>query len=545
MTGLLAEADRVVDPAWYHVGQRDYAILVPFALFMFGVAVITVLSHRYQKTGDFRTEYYVAGRSFGAWVLAMSWVATLASGGSFLGYPSLVFSYGWSMAFWVSGSIVTAVIGLGIVGKRINRLARRTGALTLVDLLRDRFGSHAVGVTYSGVILVTTSVYLVAQFVAGARILESLLETSYAMGLLLFAVSVVAYTTVGGFRAVAWTDTLQGIVMIVGVVLLVPLTLSAAGGLERATLTGEHSQAARVDPEAAEHGVETERHAYLYPPGPRKQTEPGDDEMGGVFLPIGMGLSLFLIRSLGALMMPTTVPRMLAFRDTAALRRALMVLAPFFLLMYGSSLITMNCAPSLGLDLEPGESDQAMPALAQRLVELDAAPALLAGLLIAAPFAAVMSTVDSALLVISACVVRDLVEKSFGIRLSDTAMRRLSYSVTALAGAGVFVGALMIEPRFLQPLVIHYVGGSASALFWPGLATLFWRRATATGVTAGLAGGGVIYIAAIFFKPLIDPVVLLHPFVYGFVGSAILVTAVSLCTAGQDDEQLVPYFGRG
>ena len=214
MTGLLAQQP------WYHLGQRDFAILIPFGLCMLGVAVITVLSHRHQKTGDFRSEYYVADRSFGTWVLAMSWVATMASGGSFLGYPSLVYSYGWSMAFWVSGSIVTAVVGLGIVGKRINRLARRTGALTLVDLLRDRFGSHAVGVTYSMVILVTTSVYLIAQFVAGARILENLLETSYAMGLLLFAVSVVAYTTVGGFRAVAWTDTLQGIVMIIGVVLL-------------------------------------------------------------------------------------------------------------------------------------------------------------------------------------------------------------------------------------------------------------------------------------------------------------------------------------
>ncbi|GIT29886.1 MAG: hypothetical protein Ct9H300mP1_19320 [Planctomycetaceae bacterium] len=89
--------------------------------------------------------------------------------------------------------------------------------------------------------------------------------------------------------------------------------------------------------------------------------------------------------------------------------------------------------------------------------------------------------------------------------------------MTALAGAGVFAGALMIEPNFLQPLVIHYVGGSASALFWPGLATLFWRRATARGVTAGLAGGGVVYVAAIFvFKPLFDPVVPLHAFVYGF-----------------------------
>ena len=83
MTGLLAQQP------WYHLGQRDYAILVPFGLFMLGVAVITVLSHRYQKTGDFRSEYYVANRSFGwrsstpdahrfatgSWLAAQQWTA--------------------------------------------------------------------------------------------------------------------------------------------------------------------------------------------------------------------------------------------------------------------------------------------------------------------------------------------------------------------------------------------------------------------------------------------------------------------------------------
>ncbi|GIS61407.1 MAG: hypothetical protein CM1200mP2_36320 [Planctomycetaceae bacterium] len=172
----------------------------------------------------------------------------------------------------------------------------------------------------------------------------------------------------------AWTDTLQGIVMIIGVVFLVPLALSAVGGLERATLTGERSQAVRVDPEAARARVETERHAYLYPPGPRKHTEPGDGQMGGVFLPFGMGLSLFLIRSLGALMMPQRCHGCWPFGhqglETGADRAG-----SYFLLMYGSSLITMNCAHSLGINLPPGKSDQAMPALAQRLVELEVAPA--------------------------------------------------------------------------------------------------------------------------------------------------------------------------
>ena len=227
--------------------QQDPYILVPFFGYMMGVFVIAVLAHQYLKKGDFETEYYVGSRSFGAWVLAMSWVATMASGGSFLGYPSLVYSYGWSMAFWVSGSTVIALVGLGIVGKRINRLARQTGALTLVDLLRDRYQSNAVGVVYALVIVFVTSIYLWAQFVAGARILESMLNINYTTGLAVFAVSVVAYTTYGGFRAVAWTDTLQGIVMIVGIVLLVPFAVSAVGGLETATMNLRD----REDPVAA------------------------------------------------------------------------------------------------------------------------------------------------------------------------------------------------------------------------------------------------------------------------------------------------------
>ena len=90
---------------WYELTQRDPAILIPFVGYMLGVFAIAIIAHRYQRGADFEVEYYVAGRSFGPWVLALSWVATLASGGSFLGYPSLVYSYGWTIAFWVSGSM--------------------------------------------------------------------------------------------------------------------------------------------------------------------------------------------------------------------------------------------------------------------------------------------------------------------------------------------------------------------------------------------------------------------------------------------------------
>ena len=358
---------------WYGFTQTDPNVLVPFAGYLVAVFVIAVLAHRHRRTASFESEYYVAGRGLGAWVLALSWVATMFSGGAFIDYPSLIYSYGWTVAFWVSGSIVTALVGLGIAGKRINRLARQTGALTLVDLLRDRFRSNAVGILCIVVIIPPTLVYLIAQFAAGTRVLQAMLGTTYPTGLVLFTLSVVAYTTYGGFRAVAWTDTLQGIVMIAGILVLVPLAVSAAGGIEAAT----RQLATRDDPVAMDRGLQPAPHSYLYGPGPEK----------------------------------------VVATDTGA----------------------------------PPEE---------------------------AP----------------------------------------------------------------QPLVIHYGGAVTAALFWPGIATLFWKRATRVGVIGGLAGGPLVYLACVVSPPL-GEVLPMHPFVYGFFGSAVAVYLGSILTTPQDRVQLTRYFG--
>ena len=540
---LLADGQSIAE--WWQGYELDLFVVVPFAAYMLAVFGIAIVAHRYLSTKQFEEEYYVGGRSFGTWVLAMSWVATMASGGSFLGYPSLVYSYGWSVAFWVSGATVAALVGLGIVGKRINRLARQTNALTLVDLLRDRYKSKAIGVAYAIVVIFVTFVYLVAQFAAGARILKTMLGMPYLLGLGLFAVSVIAYTTYGGFRAVAWTDTLQGIVMIIGIVLLVPFSLSHVNGLENATT----ELAERQDPTLELVGEPSPRHTYLYPPGPRKidkkifeQHEkdgvvPAVDSLKSEWLVIGMGISFFMLRPLGSLMMPTTVSRMLSFKDTKSLRRALIVLAPYVMLMYGSSLITMNCAHSLGIDLTPGNSDDAVPELAKVV-----APEWLAGILIAAPFAAVMSTVDSALLVVSGAVVRDLGQKSFKLELSESGLKTFTYVVTG--GIGLLAFCLAISPpAFLIDLVIFHVGGSVAALMVPSLATLFWRRMNRHGMLWGMVGGLLAFIVA-------DQVArqgylsMLHPFIFGVAVSMLLTICVTLLTPPQEEWLVERYFGR-
>ena len=122
------------------------------------------------------------------------------------------------------------------MGKRLNQVARETGAITISDLLRDRYESPALGLFTTCAIIFFTTANLVAQFKAGGIIVEETFNLGgrggYLAGLLLFAAVVVLYTAYGGFRAVVWTDVIQGIVMVSGVLILLPVVLERAGGLE-------------------------------------------------------------------------------------------------------------------------------------------------------------------------------------------------------------------------------------------------------------------------------------------------------------------------
>ena len=126
--------------------------------------------------------------------------------------------------------------------------------------------------------------------------------------------------------------------------------------------------------------------------------------------------------------------------------------------------------------------------------------------------------------------------------MSEKSVKALIYAVTGGAGVLVFVLTLLVEPVFLQPLVIHYGGAVTAALFWPGIATLFWKRATREGVIGGLAAGPLVYLFCVVRPPFAE-IFPMHPFVYGFFGSALTVYLGSILTMPQDRDQLARYFG--
>ena len=122
------------------------------------------------QEGPFLKGYFLGNRGLGAWALALT--ATVQSGGTFMGYPSLVYSHGWVVAVWIGSYMVVPITGFGVLGKRFAQLSRRTGAITVPDLLRIRFGSPAVGLISSLFIILFMSSMMVAQFKAGAIVMK-------------------------------------------------------------------------------------------------------------------------------------------------------------------------------------------------------------------------------------------------------------------------------------------------------------------------------------------------------------------------------------
>src|ERR671917_1045239 len=208
-----------------HAEEPTLLALVIFTLISLGLGVVANYTKR---KGSFLEKYFLGNRSLGAFAVALT--AAVMSGGTFVGFPSLVYSFGWVVALWIASYMIAPLTVLGILGKRIGQLSRKTGAITLPDLFRERFGSPSLGLLTSLLVMFFLSTNLVAQFAAGARILKIALPTrivtmivgeqwaalpqmDYLIGLTVFTATVVAYTTYGGFLAAIWTDVFQSIIM--------------------------------------------------------------------------------------------------------------------------------------------------------------------------------------------------------------------------------------------------------------------------------------------------------------------------------------------
>ena len=622
------------------------AALWMFLVYIIGVLVLAGFANRLLKNRSFLSEYFLGSRSLGVWAFALTFAATSASGGSFTGFPSKIYTHGWILALWIGSYMVVPICMMGLIGKRLNQIARISGAITVPDVFRDRFGSMNFGLVVTALIVFFMVFNLVAQFKAGSLILKTLFRNvpsfQYAVGvtaglsqswdllvdpgylvcLAVFGIVVILYTTYGGFRAVVWTDVLQGGAMVVGVMVMLPLTLYQVGGLTKATQQlGEmtpprigtgiltvnsmksevavssgqwiYRELGRPEPELfrvmtsvriqsgesievpilevtgaeeidrirdtkglaenrefelSELKLESYAHgagqqgAYVSGPGPSRRSTEG-------FLPLSLAFSFFFMWAIAGTGQPSHYVRLMAFRDSRTLMRSIVTVAFYYSMIYFPLVIIFCCARILMPGMET-ESDRIMPAIAIYLTE-NAGVAWLGGLLVAAPFAAVMSTVDSFLLMISSALVRDVYQRNINPQVGERRIRQLTYVVTTLIGIGAMVGAVN-PPQFLQDIIVYTGSGLAACFLGPTVFALYWPRANVQGCMAGMLAGFATHLAMYgagiiangsFFVPV--RIFNLDPILVGLAVSFTCTYLVTRITPPPSDDIVTTYFCKG
>jgi SSS family solute:Na+ symporter/sodium/pantothenate symporter len=495
------------------------------------MAVSVWLGTQAQKAverGGFIKGYFLGNRGLGAWALALT--ATVQSGGTFMGFPSLVYTYGWIVALWIASYMVVPITGFAVLGKRFAQLSRRTGAITIPDLFDARYGDERVGLLASILIMTFMTFLMIAQFKAGALVMklawpgsqtlalsEELsaggIDRAYLLGLAIFSLTVVGYTLIGGFLASVWTDLFQSVLMLVGVVILflAVVPLASQGGMERPTLDA----VAATGP------------GYAFGPGLPKPGNPP-------FLLLGTAISFFFVWPIGGIGSPASMVRVMACKDNATMRRSIVLLSFYNLLIYLPLVVICVCGRALLPNV--AQSDEIIPRLAVWSTHTWSGGSLVSGLILAAPFGAVMATVSTYLVVIASGVVRDVYQRFLRPQAGDAEIRRVSYVVMVLFGL-IGVASNVSPVNFLQTLIVFSTTATASTFVAAALMLAFWRRATAGGTTAAMLGGAgtilALFIAgSIAGGTAFQPYLLfgLEPIVWGLAVSAVAGVVVSLCT---------------
>ncbi len=535
--------------------------LIALVIFILASMWIGMLANKAMQEGSFLKGFFLGNRGLGAWALALT--ATVQSGGTFMGFPSLVYTHGWIVTLWICGYMVVPITGFGILGKRMAQLSRKTGAITVPDLFRARFGSPALGLTASLFILFFMSFMMVAQFKAGAIVMklswpgntalaltEELadggVDKGYLIGLAIFTITVVGYTLLGGFLAAVWTDLFQSVMMAIGVVILLVLCLYHAGGLEKATresIVGTNAAFAKskLTKEEIKAGIQpTEITTAAYASGP------GFDPKGEgrQFLPLGLAFSFFFVWVWAGLGSPAGMVRIMASESTDTIRKSIYLLSVYNAFIYIPLIVICICGRALIPDLPPGKTDEIIPRLALSTTAGLPGGSFIGGLILAAPFGAVMATVSSYLVVLASGIVRDVYQRFINPEATQHQMQRLSY--IAMIAIGVVAVLANIEPvAYLQAIVVFSGTSSAATFCVPALMLAFWRRATVPGMLASMIAGGGTMLAlyATGFMGYGSDVLIgqvtrfrpyyllgLDPLVWGLPASLIAGVAVSLAT---------------
>lgn len=456
--------------------RTEVVVLIVYFVGMIGMGLYW---NRRAKSSE---DYMVGGRSMGPLVTALTLQTTAMSGFMFMGGPAEAYAVGYFALFYSVGDAGGGLINISVLGRRMRRLSQLLDAISPIEYLEKRYQSIPVKVIACVIAVIGLACYVLAQFLATGKTLVSLFGFPLSYGLIIGVTVIMIYTFVGGYFAVAWTDVIQGVIMISAVLSLLALCLVDVGGF-----AGLNEKLAAIDP------------TYLSIWGKGNQYEGAWGVIAGavlVYLIGYMGLPHCVNKHM-AMANPKTAKTTVVY---ATIWTQLFCFSPYFIGLCGIIFLPDIADPEM-----------VIPTLAGQMF-----PGVISGVVLTAIMSAIMSTVASLLLLIGTIASVDFYKRWYRPNASDKTVVLVS-KVTIFITSIIGITVAILNPPGVFSLVVDTFSFMACAFMPSYVCAVWWKKANATGSVASMLVGGAT--VEIWSLGGLDAVTGMHQFFAGIIVS--------------------------
>ena len=461
-----------------------YTVLIIYFAILFGIGIVA--SRRIRSLKD----YYLGGKNLGPWVAAFSARATGESGWLILGVTGMGAMMGVSALWIVVGEVIGVWLSWQYMARKFKRMTDEYGSITIPDFLVSHFKSttHTIRIVAATALSLFVVIYVSAQIDITGKTFESFLGLDYYTGIAIGFGIVVMYIFSGGFLAVAWSDFFQGSLMFVGLLLLPVVAYFSLSG-DVSIIEGLRS----IDPWLLD----------IWGPG-------------GLTLMNFVAVLGLLSIGIGFMGSPQVYVRFIAIKNEAEIEKGKWV-ALFYTLLTDTSAVAIGILGRYMLT-EAGENPEMILGNAAEdvlaLVLGQVMPTLIIGIYIAAVLSAVMSTVDSLLVVASSAVTRDFYQQILHPDVDEKKLMGLSKKVTltlAILALGVALAVSVLSPTRTVFWFVIFGWSGIAATFCPVIIlSIFWNDYTEKGAIATMVTG---FLCIPFFKFVVPNISTLEPYI--------------------------------
>lgn len=426
-------------------------------------------------------DYMLGGRSMGPLVTALTLQTTAMSGFMFMGGPSEAFAMGYFAIFYAVGDAGGGMINITVLGRRMRRMSQLLDAISPIEYLEKRYESIPVKVIACIIAVFGLSCYVLGQFMATGKTLVSLFGFPLEVGLIAGVTVILFYTFVGGYFAVAWTDVIQGFIMIGSLILIFVLMMCRMGWF-----TGLNHELANLDPTL----LSVWGKGNLYKDG------------------YGVIAGAVLIYLIGYMGLPHSVNKHMAMEKPSVAKKSvvyatvwtqLFCFIPYFLGLGGLVLFSQGVVENMNdpealeaAGLINGDPEMVIPSLANMMF-----PGVISGIVLTAIMSAIMSTVAALMLLIATIVSIDFYKRWLRPDASDRSVVIVSKGTIIVVGIVGIIIAITNPPGVFDLIVdtFSFMGGAFLPSF---VCAVWWKKANATGsVLSMIAGASVAEIWSI------------------------------------------------